>query len=301
MSRYLIIITGPTAVGKTSLSLELAQQLDTVIVSCDSRQFYQEMSIGTAKPSTDELAQVQHYFINHRSIHQPYSVGDYEKEAIKLLDELFETKEQVLMVGGSGLFIKAVCEGLDQFPNVDPHIRLQLQQNFEEKGITSLQEQLAILDPIYYQEVDRQNPQRIMRALEVCLSTNKPYSSFRSQAKKKRSFIPIYVVLTRNRDELYARINTRVDWMLEQGLLEEAQKLYPFRYLNALQTVGYTELFDYFDQKISLEEAIRLIKRNTRRYAKRQLTWFRKQEGIHYLVTTNISDMIVSIKSLLRN
>ncbi len=298
MTKHLIILTGPTAVGKTALSIDLAQQLDTVILSCDSRQFYKEMSIGTAKPTKEELAQVKHHFINHCSIEQHYSVGDYEKEVIQLLDKLFQTKDQVIMVGGSGLFIKAVCEGLDTFPTIDPKVRQQLDKTYQEKGLSYIQAQLAQLDPVYFEQVDQKNPQRILRALEVCISAQKPYSSFRSQQKKQRSFNPIHIALTRDREKLYERINLRVDQMLEMGLLEEVKHLYDFKHLNALQTVGYSELFDYLDHKHSFEEAVRLIKRNTRRYAKRQLTWIRRQENVYPMNANQPNKVIDFIKNI---
>jgi len=269
-------VGGPTASGKTGLSIQLAQHFNTDILSADSRQFYQEMNVGTAKPGLEELAQAKHHFIDNLSIHDTYTVGDYEREAIFLLKKLFTKKDVVIMVGGSGFFIKAVCEGLDKFPDVPAHIRDELNQIFDNQGITSLQNELKASDPDYYAQVDVQNPKRLMRALEVCRATGQPFSHFHNQPKIARFFTPIYIGLDWEREVLYQRINQRVDMMLEAGLEEEARELHPLRHLAALQTVGYQEWFDYFDKKIDKTEAIRLIKRNSRRYAKRQMTWFRK-------------------------
>lgn len=272
----LIVIAGPTAVGKTALTIHLAQVLNTVIVSCDSRQFYQEMNIGTAKPTGMELAAAPHFFINSLSIFDAYSVGDFERDALAFLEKKFVEKQAILMTGGSGLYIKAVCEGFDPFPTIDKKQRLQIEQQYQQQGIGYLQETLQQLDPVYFKQVDTHNPQRMMRALEVCLATGKPFSAFRKQKAATRPFHTLKIMLDRPRPELYDRINRRVDMMLENGLLEEAEQLYAHKHLNALQTVGYKELFDYFDGVTSLQEAIELIKRNSRRYAKRQLTWFRK-------------------------
>lgn len=279
---YLIIINGPTAVGKTALSIHLAKAFETVILSCDSRQFFREMNIGTAKPDAKELAAVPHHFINNLSIFDTYTVGDYEKEALTLLEGLFQKHDVVIMAGGSSLYVKAVCEGLDPFPNVDPVIRASLKKTYTLKGIGFLQSQIQQLDPVYYANVDQHNPQRLLRALEVCLSSGMPYSSFRTQTKKERPFQIIQIALEMERPVLYDRINRRVDLMLENGLLEEAQNLYAHKTLNALKTVGYKELFDHWDGNHTLDEAIELIKRNTRRYAKRQLTWLRKVGDIQW-------------------
>ena len=279
MSKYLIVIAGATASGKTSLGIRLAQKYDTVILSADSRQFYQEMSIGTAKPTVEELAAAKHHFVDNLSIHDEYSVGDYEREAITLLDEIFETKDVALMVGGSGLFIKAVLEGLDEFPDVPNEIKEKFIQLEKEEGIEALQRMLEEKDPSYFSEVDIHNPRRLTRALSVIEASGKPFSSFRNQAPKKRNFQSIVIQLDWEREKLYDRINQRVDLMLEAGLLDEVKSLLPLKQLNALQTVGYQELFDYLDNKITKEEAIRLVKRNSRRYAKRQMTWLRKMEN----------------------
>ncbi|MGB0840281.1 MAG: tRNA (adenosine(37)-N6)-dimethylallyltransferase MiaA [Chitinophagales bacterium] len=279
---YLIVINGPTAVGKTALSIRLAKTFKTVILSCDSRQFFREMNIGTAKPDAEELAAIPHHFINNLSIFDTYTVGDYEKEALVLLEKLFQKHDVVIMAGGSSLYVKAVCEGLDPFPNVDPVIRASLKQTYTLKGIGFLQNQIQQLDPVYYANVDQHNPQRLLRALEVCLSSGVPYSSFRTNTKKKRPFKIVQIALEMERPILYDRINYRVDLMIQNGLLEEAQNLYTHKTLNALKTVGYKEFFDHWDGNHTMEEAIELIKRNTRRYAKRQLTWLRKIADIQW-------------------
>jgi tRNA dimethylallyltransferase len=281
-AKTLIVVAGPTAVGKTAAAIELAQHYHTVVVSADSRQFFREMSIGTAKPSKQELAAVKHYFIDSHSITEPFSVGDFEKQGLALLDELFETHDKVVLTGGSGLYIKAICEGFDDLPTADAAIREKLNQELEEKGIAYLQEKLLSVDSVYYNEVDLGNPQRIIRALEVFESSGKPFSSYRQATVNKRSFDIIKLALNLPREILYDRINGRVDLMIQQGLLAEAEALLPFRQFNALNTVGYTELFDYFDGKTSLEKAIEMIKQNTRRFAKRQLTWFRKDISFHW-------------------
>lgn len=273
---HLIILSGPTASGKTRLAIQLAQHYDTVIVSADSRQFFREMTIGTAKPDAEELAAAKHYFIDSHSIETNYSVGQYETEALKLLQGLFTKHEVVILTGGSGLYLKAVCEGLDTFPEVPKAVQAGVEADFRAHGLAYLQEALKAADPDYYAEVDLDNPHRLIRALSVCRSSGKPFSSFRQKAAGQRPFQPIYLQLQWPRATLYERINQRVDLMLKAGLLEEARSLFPKRQLTALQTVGYQELFDYFSQQTNLEEAIDLIKRNSRRYAKRQMTWFRR-------------------------
>ncbi len=280
--KYLIVVLGPTAVGKTDLSLHLAQDLSTEIISADSRQFYREMQIGTAKPTPDELAQVKHHLVNSHSIQEDYSVGQYELDAIQIISDLHQQNDYVLLVGGSGLYIQAVCEGMDAMPAVDPQLREALIQKKDQEGVAALLEQLQSLDPIYYETVDKANPQRVIRALEVSLATGKPYSSFRQKKEVKRDFESIKIGLNRPREELYQRINQRMDQMIAAGLFEEAKLLYPYKEQNALQTVGYQEIFDYLEGKYDQEEAIRLLKRNSRRYAKRQLTWFRKDETIEW-------------------
>lgn len=279
-TKYLITVVGPTAIGKTALAIEIARQFQTVILSSDSRQFFREMRIGTAIPSEEELAAAPHLFIQHKSIFDNYSVGDFEREAMAALNELFGNNEVVVMAGGSGLYVNAVLKGLDEFPDVNAEIRGQLNRDLEEKGIASLRSGLEKLDPAYYHMVDLENPHRLIRALEICIGTGKPYSSFLSQKAKERDFTPITIGLTATREIIYDRINRRVDMMMENGLLQEAEPLLPYKRLNALQTVGYKELFEYFEGRCSLEFAIAEIKKNTRRFAKRQLTWLRKQEGI---------------------
>ena len=269
----LIVITGPTAVGKTAAAVEMARRLNTEIVSCDSRQMYREMRIGTAVPSTEELAAVPHHFIGNLSIHDYYNVSMFEQECLQLLDKLFIKHDVVIMTGGSGLYIDAVCKGIDDFPTVDPDIRKSVTACFEADGIEYLRRQLSMLDPEHYAKVDLRNHKRIMKAIEVCLQTGKPYSSFLTAQTRRRPFEIEKIVMMLPREELFDRINRRTTTMMEQGLLEEAKKLYPYRRLNALNTVGYKEMFDYIDGHHSLDDAVELIRRNTRRYAKRQLTW----------------------------
>ncbi|MBO0324207.1 tRNA (adenosine(37)-N6)-dimethylallyltransferase MiaA [Muricauda sp. CAU 1633] len=279
-NKVLIAVVGPTAIGKTALGILLAQHFDTEIISADSRQFFKEMKIGTAVPSDEELEAVQHHFIQHKSIFDPYSVGDFEKEALALLDSLFQEKDIVVMVGGSGLYVDAVIHGLDEFPEVDPKLRESLNQELQEKGLEHLQKELKSRDPEYYKRVDLDNPHRLIRALEVSIAANRPYSSFLSQNRPKRPFKHLYVGLEAPREVIYERINTRVDQMMELGLLEEVRALHPHKHLNALQTVGYKELFEYLNGHCSLEVAVSEIKKNTRRFAKRQLTWLRKNDNI---------------------
>ena len=275
-NKQLIVIGGATAVGKTAKAIEVAKAHKTEIISADSRQIYAEMCIGTACPTAAELAEVPHHFIQNVSIHDHFSAGDYEKEAIALLKSLFEKYDTLVMVGGTGLYIRAVCEGLDAFPEIPNTVRQAVQTLFETEGITALQAQIADKDPIYAQTADMQNPMRLMRALEVIQHTEQPFSSFRIGEKKDRFFIPTYQHITLPRPELYARINHRVTQMMQAGLLQEAENLYPHRHLKALQTVGYSELFDYIDGKTNLAKAIELIQQHSRNYAKRQITWFSK-------------------------
>lgn len=273
-----MVIAGPTAVGKTDLSIRLAQHLQTDLLSADSRQFFREMSVGTAKPSPAEQQGVRHHFIDSHSIGEEYSAGMFEQEALRLLDQLFQTKDQVVLVGGSGLYVRALCEGMDQMPEPDPAIREDLAQLAKEKGLPFLLDLLKHHDPEYFLQVDQANPQRVIRALEICLASGQPYSSFRRKEGTPRPFRIVKLGLHRDRAELYDRIDRRVDLMLENGLREEAASLYPFREHNALQTVGYQEIFAFLEGQYGWEEAVRLIKRNSRRYAKRQLTWFRKDQ-----------------------
>jgi tRNA dimethylallyltransferase len=276
--KYLITIVGPTAIGKTSLSIALAQHFNCDIISCDSRQFFKEMQIGTAVPTTDELAGATHHFIQNKSIFENYTVGDFEKEAIAKLDELYLINDFVVMVGGSGLYVDAVLKGFDDFPEIKASIREEVSSKYEKLGIEYLQTELEKRDPKYFEVVAKENPQRMMRALEVCIGSSKPYSLFLNQKKNTRNFTPILIGLEADRKLIYDKINQRVDLMMQDGLLAEAKKLFPNKNLNALQTVGYRELFLYFDTTITLEFAIEEIKKNTRRFAKRQLTWFQKNE-----------------------
>lgn len=276
--KYLIVIVGPTAIGKTSKAIEVAQNYNCEILSCDSRQFYKEMSIGTAVPSKEELSAVKHHFIHNKSIVDKYTVGDFERDAIQKLDLLYTTSDFAVMVGGSGLYVEAVLFGMDEFPEIDPSIRVEIQNNYQNLGITYLQESLQKLDADQFEVIEKGNPQRLMRALEVCLQTGKPYSSFLTKNTKKRNFIPIIIGLEAERSLIYERINRRVDIMIENGLLAEVKSLQNFKEINALQTVGYKELFAFLTDEYSWDFAVETIKRNTRRYAKRQLTWFKKNE-----------------------
>ncbi len=299
--KFLIVVGGATASGKTSLAIQLAQHFNTSIISADSRQFFKEMTIGTAKPTAEELAEAPHYFINNLSIQTEYSVGKYEREAIEVLEKLFQEKDVVIMVGGSGLYIKAVCEGLDYFPAVPDYIRQDLITLFENEGIEPLQKELAAVDPTYFKTVDQQNPQRLIRALEIYRTTGQTFSSFRKATKVERPFQSIKLALDWDREVLYNRINQRVDQMLDLGLEEEARQFYSQKALNSLQTVGYQEWFDCFDGKIDQAEAIRLIKRNTRRYAKRQLTWLRREGDFHYVQPEKIEEVISYLEVQLSN
>lgn len=287
MSKVLISIVGPTAIGKTKLAILLAKRYNTEIISADSRQFFKEMRIGTAVPSSEELNAAKHHLIQHKSVTETYTVGDFEKEAILLLDELFQHHDVVVMVGGSGLYIDAVTKGLDEFPKVDVEIREQLNLELKEFGITQLQNKLNTLDPTYYQTVDLNNPHRLIRALEICIGTGKPYSSFLSKPKKLRNFKILTVGLYANRQLIYDAINRRVDMMMDAGLLEEVQALSQYKNLNALQTVGYKELFTHFSGIWDVQTAISEIKKNTRRFAKRQLTWFKRNESTVWIDAQN--------------
>jgi tRNA dimethylallyltransferase len=283
--KYLITIIGPTAIGKTSLSIVLANYFNCEIISCDSRQFFKEMTIGTAVPNKSELATAKHNFIQNKSILENYTVGDFEKEAIAKLDELFLTNDYAILVGGSGLYVDAILKGFDEFPEIHAAVRTEINKNYEKLGIGYLQQKLEVLDPDYYKTLTSenpqtlQNPQRMMRFVEVCLGSGKPYSSFLNQKKNSRKFTPILIGLEADRKIIYSRINQRVDIMMNEGFLAEAKTLFPNKDLNALQTVGYRELFSYFDREISLEFAIEEIKKNTRRFSKRQLTWFKRNEN----------------------
>lgn len=274
--RTLFIVTGPTAVGKTAYTIELAERLGTPIISADSRQMYREMRIGTAAPTAEELSRVQHYFVGNLSIHDYYNVSMFEQQVLELLETLFVDHPVVIMTGGSPQYIDAVCNGIDELPDPDPDIRQYVNQLYQANGLEALCAQLATLDPDYYAQVNHNDHKRMIRAVEVSLQMKKPYSQCLHQTKKQRDFKIEKYYLNRPREVLFDRINRRVDAMMEQGLLEEAQQLLPYRNLNALNTVGYKELFDYFDGKCSLEQAVTDIKTHTRRYAKRQLTWFKR-------------------------
>jgi len=289
----LIIITGPTAVGKTRIAIEMAKSLRTEIISCDSRQMYREMRIGTAVPTAEELAEAPHHFIGNLSVHDYYNVSMFEQECLKLLDKLFMKYSTVVMTGGSGLYIDALCKGIDDFPTVDLEIRKIVTGWFETEGVEYLRRQLKMLDPEHYAKVDLRNHKRIMKAIEVSLQTGKSYSSFLTAQEQKRPFSIEKIVLNRPREELFERINQRTTMMMKEGLLEEAESLYPYRHLNALNTVGYKELFAYMDRQYDLATAVELIRRNTRRYAKRQLTWFARDKE---MVWVHPEDLLRKIK-----
>ncbi|QWX82538.1 tRNA (adenosine(37)-N6)-dimethylallyltransferase MiaA [Cellulophaga sp. HaHaR_3_176] len=301
MKKTLITVIGPTAIGKTRLAIELAKHYKAEIISADSRQFFKEMKIGTAVPSNEELAAATHHFIQHKSIQEHYTVGDFEREAMTLTETLFHNNNIAILVGGSGLYIDAVTKGLDYFPDVDPEIRVQLNQKIEEEGLENLQTQLKELDPIYFDKVDIHNPHRVIRALEICIGSGKPYSSFLNKDKNKRPFQVISVGIEADREVIYDRINRRVDIMIEDGLLEEAKSLEKYKELNALQTVGYRELFNYFNGECTLEFAISEIKKNTRRFAKRQLTWFKKTENVIWVPFNADIDAVVQQIELIKD
>lgn len=295
--KFLVLVVGPTAVGKTELCLKLAKKFKTEIVSCDSRQFYKEMKLGTAKPSTSELSEVRHHFIDSLSIFEAYDVRKFEKDALGLLENLFQENEVVILTGGSGLFADIVVKGMDEIPDIDPEIRKSILTEYDQNGLQWLQNEVGQIDPDYFEKVDRQNPQRLMRALEIYRGTGLKFSAFRKNKKAQRPFEVIKIGLNRDRDDLYRRIDQRMDAMIEQGLFEEAKSLFPHRHLNALQTVGYSEIFDFLEGKYGQEEAVRLLKRNSRRYAKRQLTWFRRDEEIHWFYPEDQEAIIQLIKA----
>lgn len=282
-SKTLVLVLGPTGVGKTELSLRVAERYGCPIVNCDSRQVFRDIPIGTAAPTAEEQARVKHYFVGTRALEEDYNAGQYERDALVLLDRLFQTHEVVVMVGGSMLYADAVCNGLDDLPSVPSDIREKVRQQYDEQGLTWLQSEVQRLDPDYWNEVDQQNPARLMHCVELSLTTGKPYSSLRTNTRKERPFRIIKIALDRPREELYARINERVKQMMADGLLNEAKAVYPKRALNSLQTVGYRELFGYLDGEYDLDRAVELIQQNTRHYAKRQLTWFRRDTEIHWL------------------
>ena len=290
--KRLIVIVGPTGSGKTDLSIAVAEHFDAPIISTDSRQFYRGMAIGTAQPSREQMARVEHHLVDCLDVSEEFNCGAYERVALERLAELFEKHDTVVAVGGSGLYIKALCEGMDNLPDAEPALREELLRRLETEGLESLVVQLRELDEVYYNEVDRCNPQRVLRAVEVCLTTGQSYSSLRKGGTKKRDFEIVKVGLDYPREELYDRINRRVDIMMTEGLEAEARAMLPHRHLNALQTVGFSELFDYFDGTITKDEAVELIKRNSRRYAKRQMTWFRRDKEIRWFTKPNPAEVI---------
>lgn len=291
-TKTLIVVVGATGSGKTDISLRLATHFAAPIISTDSRQFYRGIPIGTAQPTAEQLATAEHHFIASHELTDNFNCGEYEAQALARLEELFLQHDRVVAVGGSGLYIQALCEGMDNLPQADEQLRQSLTERLKSEGIESLLADLERLDPVYYQQVDRQNPSRVLRAVEVCLQTGQPYSSLRTGERHKRNFNIVKVGIEWNREQLYDRINRRVDMMIDEGLEAEARAVYHLRHLNSLQTVGYREMFEYFDGTITREEAIELIKRNSRRYAKRQMTWFRRDEEIRWFAPTEIDAMI---------
>jgi len=296
--KTLIVVAGPTAVGKTALAIDLARHYHTDIVSADSRQFYREMSIGTAKPTDEELAQAKHHFVNSHSVTEDYNVGDFEQQGLEVLNQIFAEHDVAILAGGSGLYIKAICEGFDDLPSVNKFIRAELNTTLEEQGLAFLQQELKTADPVYYAQVDINNPQRVIRALEVIRETGQPFSSFRTASPRQRSFNIIKIGLNLPRELLYSRINQRVDDMVTQGLLEEVTSLLPYRGYNALNTVGYSEIFDYLDGIMDLPTAIALIKQNTRRFAKRQLTWFNRDKDMAWFEPGQVGEIIKHIDAI---
>lgn len=290
-TKRLVVVVGPTGSGKTDLAIALAQHYGAPIVSTDSRQFYRGMPIGTAQPTAQQLRAAEHHFIASHDITQELSCGAYEVEALELLGRLFEQHRTVIAVGGSGLYIKALCEGMDELPQADPELRAALAEQLREEGVAALAERLRTLDPLYYEQIDRSNPARVVRALEVCLQTGRPFSEQRLGRRRERPFDIVKIGIEVPREELYERINRRVDAMMAEGLEAEARALYPYRHLNALRTVGYRELFDFFEGRCSRDEAVEAIKRNTRRYAKRQMTWFRRDGEIRWFRRDDLEAM----------
>ena len=295
--KSLIVILGPTGIGKTDLSIDIAKEFETEIISSDSRQIYKELKIGTAVPTDEQLKKLKHHFIGNKSIYDYYNASMFEFEVIEVLNELFSNLDYVVMTGGSGMYINAVCDGIDDLPTIDQKLREDLIKQHKEEGIESLRLQLKILDPESYSKIDLKNAKRILKALEVSIQTGRPYSSFLSESKKKRNFNIIKIGLQRDRNELYERINLRVDQMIEDGLMDEAKRFYKDRHLNSLNTVGYKELFEFFDRKITQEKAIELIKRNSRHYAKRQISWFSRDKEIAWFNPDKKERIIEFIKS----
>lgn len=301
MDKYLVVIAGPTASGKTATAIQVAKALGTEIISADSRQFYKELPIGTAAPTKEEQAEVQHHMIHNLNVEDRYDVADYENDVLALLKKLFINHDSVVLTGGSGLFIDAVCKGLDSIPDISEETRNKVNKLYEEGGLLALQNEVQRLDPEYYNIVDKYNPRRLQRAVEVCYQTGLPYSSFRNNTAKSRDFKIIKVALLWDRNELISRINLRVEKMVSEGLIDEAKAMYPKRHLNSLNTVGYKEIFEHFDGKASLNEAIEHIKINTRQYAKRQMTWLRKNNDYQWFTVEEIPEMINYIKSIINS
>ena len=291
MQNYLIFIVGPTAVGKTALSVDLAELYKSEIISCDSRQIFKELSIGTAVPEKSILDRVKHHFIQTVSIHAYFNAYMYEVQALEIANDLFKSNKMVFMTGGSGLYVDAILNGIDDIPTIDPEVRNKLEERFRNEGLESLRLELKRKDPDYYAAVDLKNPKRILKALEVSVMTGKPYSGFLTKKKKERNFNNILIGLDLDRNELHLRINNRVDQMIQNGLLDEAKRFYEFKHINSLNTVGYKELFMHFDGQISLEEAVELIKRNTRRYARRQISWFKRYKDLIWFRPDNITEI----------
>lgn len=302
MGKHLITIIGPTAIGKTTLAIKIADYFKTEIVSADSRQFYKEMNIGTAKPSTSELNSIKHHLINNKSVNDDYNIYDYEKDALKSIESIFNKNDIAILVGGSGLYINTVLYGLDEIPEISAEVRNSLYLDLELKGIKTLQEKLKLLDPSSYRSIDINNPRRLIRALEVSISTGKSYSSFLKKKKKKRDFNIIVLGMNQERLDLYKKINTRVDNMVEIGLINEVKELYTLKGLNTLNTIGYSEVFNYIEDKYSLDECINEIKKNTRRYAKRQLTWFKSIDRVEWITPDYTFEKVIAyIKNLIGN
>lgn len=295
--KHVLVIVGPTAVGKTKLTVDLAEQLGVNVLNADSRQIFKELSIGTAKPTPQEMRGVKHYFVDDRSIATDFSAGHFEKEGLEVLNKIFEKDDIAIVSGGSGLYVDALCYGFSEIPKVEEEIRTRLKERVKEEGLDVLYAELEKLDPEYAQKIEPENQQRIVRALEVCLGTGQPFSSFRTGSAEKRNFYLHFIGLELPREVLYDRINRRMDQMIEAGLFEEAERMLPFRQHNALQTVGYSEIFGYLDGLYDKKEAIRLLKRNSRRYAKRQLTWFKKNESIHWFEPTHFDEILKLVKS----
>ncbi len=293
--KHLIVLAGPTASGKTATAIKLAKAFDAEIISADSRQFYKELSIGTAAPTDEELAQVKHHFVHNLSIEDKYDVADYERDILDFIKQYFKTKNVAIMTGGSGLFIDAVCNGLDEMPDISEEVRNRVSKMLETDGLEGLQKEVERVDNEYFQVVDKQNPRRLQRALEVYYQTGKPYSTFRQRNVAKRDFNIVKLAILWDRDKLIERINLRVDMMMRQGLLDEVKSVYPKRHLNSLNTVGYKELFDYLDGKCTLEQAVEQIKINTRQYAKRQMTWLRKNNDYQWFTIDEVDEIIENL------